>query len=145
MSASEGQIPLVFADTNIWLYALLEIQDAEKSAKAKAIIRQQRLVASVQLINEICVNLLKKAHFSEQQVRELVISFYERHAVIPIEREVLLKASILRERYGFSYWDSTMVASALTAGAQVFYTEDMHHGLLVESVMRLENPLRTLA
>ena len=53
-----------FIDTNIWLYAFIPSQDANKSAKAKAIIRQGDIIVSSQIINEICVNLIKKAQFA---------------------------------------------------------------------------------
>jgi predicted nucleic acid-binding protein len=135
-----GDKPIAFADTNIWLYALIASQDAEKSATSQALIREPRLVASVQVINEVCVNLLRKAQFSEEQIRELVASFYERHHVAQFEKATLLKASSLREKHGFSFWDSTMIASALAAGAEIFYSEDMHHGTFVENTLRLTNP-----
>lgn len=143
MSASESRTEVVFADTNIWLYAFLATQDTGKSAKAKTIIRENKLVTSTQVINEVCVNLLKKAGFSEAQVQELIISFYERHLVGQLGKETLLHASSLRARYGFSYWDSSMLASALAVGAQIFYTEDMQDGLLVENTLRLINPFLT--
>ena len=138
MTAGDKQI--AFADTNIWLYALIASQDADKSTKSQAIIREPRLVTSVQVINDVCVNLLRKAQFSEEKIRELVASFYERHHVAQFEKPTLLKASSLREKYGFSFWDSTMVASALAAGAEILYSEDMHHGTLVENTLRLTNP-----
>jgi predicted nucleic acid-binding protein len=135
-----GDKPIAFADTNIWLYALIASQDAEKSATSQALIRESRLVTSVQVINEVCVNLIKKAQFSEQRIRELVASFYERHHVALFEKTTLLKASSLREKHGFSFWDSTVIASALAAGAEIFYSEDMHHGTVVENSLRLTNP-----
>jgi len=48
-----------FIDTNIWLYAFIEAGDAAKSAVARAIIRQSEPVVSAQIVNEVCVNLLK--------------------------------------------------------------------------------------
>jgi Predicted nucleic-acid-binding protein, contains PIN domain len=135
-----GDKPIAFADTNIWLYALIASQDAAKSATSQALIRQPTLVTSVQVINEVCVNLIKKAQFSEERIRELVASFYERHHVAHFEKTTLLKASLLREKHGFSFWDSTMIASALAAGAEIFYSEDMHHGTVVQNSLRLTNP-----
>ena len=46
----------------------------------------------------------------------------------------------LAERYGFSVYDAMIVAAALIAGCTTLYTEDMHHGLLVEGQLRLVNP-----
>ena len=54
-------------DSNIWLYSFIETQDAEKSRKAKSVIRNRDIAVTVttQIINEVCVNLSKKAGFSE--------------------------------------------------------------------------------
>jgi len=95
---------------------------------------------STQVINEVCVNLLKKAQFSEQQVQQLIESFYARYLVIELSKTLLLKASALRVQYTFSFWDSTIVSSALHADASVLYSEDMQDGLVVENRLRIINP-----
>ena len=43
-------------------------------------------------------------------------------------------------KYGFSYWDSMIVATALENNCEVLYTEDMQHGLLVEKTLLIKNP-----
>ena len=90
--------------------------------------------------NEVCVNLLKKAQFSEQQVQQLIESFYAKYMVIELSKTLLLKASALRSQYAFSFWDSTIVASALHADASALYSEDMQDGLVVENRMRIIHP-----
>ena len=55
--------------------------------------------------------------------------------------ELLIQASRLRERHSFSYWDSLIVSAALTAKADVLYTEDMQHGMLIDGVLKITNPL----
>jgi predicted nucleic acid-binding protein len=59
---------LCFVDTNIWLYAFIEADDARKSAVARQLLQEIEPVISSQVINELSVNLLRKAHFSEEQV-----------------------------------------------------------------------------
>jgi predicted nucleic acid-binding protein len=55
--------PAAFIDTNIWLYAFLDTGDAKKSSHAKEVLSQTEPILSVQVINEICVNLIKnKSH-----------------------------------------------------------------------------------
>ena len=46
----------------------------------------------------------------------------------------------LAERYQFRVYDAMIVASALLAGADTLYSEDMHDGLLVEDRLRIRNP-----
>ena len=131
-----------FIDTNIWLYAFLESQDNDKSVSAKAIIEgNHRIIASSQVINEVSVNLIKKANFDEASIQQLIESFYAKYPIMEIGRAELLKASELRSRHQFSYWDSLIVACALLSGASVLYSEDMETALLVENKLRIVNPL----
>ena len=92
----------------------------------------------------MCVNLIKSAQFSEQQVQQLIESFYAKYLVVELNKPLLLKASALREQYAFSFWDSTIVASALYAHASVLYSEDMQDGLIIENRMRVINPFKGL-
>ncbi len=71
-----------FIDTNIWLYSFIESQDRRKTKIAKSIISESDIIISTQIVNEMSVNLLKKASFSEAQIRELIISLYKRYTVL---------------------------------------------------------------
>ena len=70
-----------FVDTNIWLYAFIEADDSPKHQVAKEVVSRPHVVVSTQVINETCVNLLKKASLSEATIRQLVAAFYEKYAV----------------------------------------------------------------
>lgn len=92
-----------FIDTNIWLYAFIESDEVTKSAQARTLIRENEPVVSTQVINEVCVNLLRRANFTEEQITQLVESFYEKYPVIELTKSVLLMASQLRQRYSLSF------------------------------------------
>lgn len=140
----DNQTVTCFVDTNIWLYAFIEADDetgnTTKSAIARALIQKSEPVVSTQVINEVCVNLLRRANFSEEQISRLIESFYEKYQVIELTKSVLLLASQLRQRYSLSFWDSTIVAAALSAGVSVLYSEDMQHGLTIEQQLQIHNP-----
>jgi predicted nucleic acid-binding protein len=63
-----------FIDSNVWLYAFIEGQDRAKTVKASALIRANEPVVSTQVVNETCVNLLRRAAFTEEDVRGVVAS-----------------------------------------------------------------------
>lgn len=129
-----------FIDTNIWLYAFIPSQDLSKSTLAKTLIQQSDIIISSQVINEICVNLIKKAQFDETGIQHLINSFYSKYKVDFIDRDLLLKASELRHKLQFSFWDSLIVSSALIGGAEILFTEDMTNGFVVENCLKLINP-----
>ena len=61
-----------------------------------------------------------------------------------VSKALLLKASAFREECAFSFWDSTIVSSALRAGASVLYSEDMQDELVVANRVRIINPFENL-
>lgn len=56
-----------FIDSNIFLYAFMA-NDEEKSEKAFSVIKQQSIILSTQVINEICVNLIKKSNYTNNDI-----------------------------------------------------------------------------
>ncbi len=140
MAAIEHPTLTCFVDTNIWLYAFIESEDSHKQVRAKTIVQDNEVILSTQVINEVCVNLLKKTPLAEPDIQALIVSFYSHYTVVEFDQDTLTKASILREQYPFSYWDSLIVASALAARCSLLYTEDMQHGLQVENKLILQNP-----
>jgi predicted nucleic acid-binding protein len=129
-----------FIDTNVWLYAFIESDDPAKSAVARTLVQTTTPSISIQVVNEVCANLLKRASATEQEIRDLLHAFFEKYRLIPLAETVLLDASRLRDRFSLSYWDSLIVAAALASGASVLYSEDMQDGLEIRGDLRIVNP-----
>ena len=134
-------IDKIFIDTNIWLYAFME-QDTEKSQIAREIIdgNKEYVCLNVQIVNEICVNLIKKAFYTEEEIQQLIKNLNDAFEIYSLKVEDILLASQIRTKYSFSYWDSLIVSSALNNECNVLYSEDMHHNLMVEGKLRIINP-----
>lgn len=143
MPAPKTEPQRCFVDTNIWLYALVDISSA-KHEVAKPIVSRPGIILSTQVINETCVNLLRRAAFTEANLQQLVAAFYEKYTVADVDRDTLLEASRLRENYSLSFWDSIVVASALRSDCEVLYTEDMQHGLEVDGQVTIMNPFAAM-
>ncbi|WP_297453956.1 PIN domain-containing protein [Persephonella sp.] len=133
-------IDKIFVDTNIWLYAFME-QDIEKSRIARKIINSNsKYILSVQVINEICVNLIKKAFYTEEEIQQPIKNLNDVYEISSLKIEDILLASQIRTKYSFSYWDSLIVSSALNNKCNILYSEDMHHNLMVEGKLKIINP-----
>jgi predicted nucleic acid-binding protein len=137
---SDDLLPLSFIDTNIWLYAFIEDPSLGKTKRARELINACQPVLSVQVINEVCVNLIKKANFTEEQIRLLIDAFFEKYPIINIDQDILIAASNLRQRYALSFWDSLVVASALQIQVPVLYSEDLQHEQVFEGQVKIINP-----
>jgi len=52
----------------------------------------------------------------------------------------LREALRLQVRYGYSWWDSVIIASAIEAECMVLITEDMQAGQVIDESVRIVNP-----
>jgi len=131
---------IYFIDTNIWLYSFIQSQNREKTEIAKTIIKECEIVISTQIINEMCVNLIKKVNFSEMKIQNLVQSLYRKFTVFELSQDILLKSSDIRANHTFSFWDSVVAASALDCDANYLISEDMQDGFNLENKLTIINP-----
>jgi predicted nucleic acid-binding protein len=131
-----------FIDTNIWLYSSLDTGEMEKTKAAQALIRSSEAVVSVQVISEVCANLVKKAKMPEAEIRRFIEGIFAKHRVIELDARAFLFASELRDEYSLSYWDSLIVSAAFFAGAENLYSEDMQDGLMVRGTLKIINPFK---
>jgi predicted nucleic acid-binding protein len=60
--------------------------------------------------------------------------------VEPVTLETHERGLAVFERYGFSLYDSILVAAALIAGSRILYSEDLQHGQLIDGQLRITNP-----
>ncbi len=143
-----NQVKWSFIDTNIWLYRFFDDQRIEAKERdrkrniAISITDPSNLMISTQVINEISVNLIKKAKLNENQIKAMIQSLYNRCQVLEFNLTILESASDLRTQYNLSFWDSLIVASALSGGADALYSEDMQDGLIVSQQLTIINPFK---
>lgn len=132
---------LCFVDSNIWLYGFSTNNKEEtKRIIAKQIIQEKQIVISTQVINEVSFNLFKKYKLDEVSILNLINSFYNHSQIIQFNQNIYELASNLRGKYCLSFWDSLIIASALFANADILYSEDMQHNLIVDKQLTIINP-----
>ena len=134
----------VFLDSNLWVY-LLGKEDYTKYAVIDDLTDRLDIALSVQVVGEVGAVLRKKFKFTDDQITRVIAYFYNGDFdVVSLTSEeykvVSLRAAEMRQRYLFQYWDSLLIATALFIGCDVFYSEDMHHDLLIEGQLRIVNP-----
>jgi predicted nucleic acid-binding protein len=134
-----------FIDSNIWIYAATESTETPPDPRhtmARELITQVQPCLSVQVVNEVTSNLMRKFKFSEPEIRNFIQSIYSQYTVFGLDGETLIQGSTLRESYKISFWDSLVISSALQNKCTILYTEDMQHGLVVNGTLTITNPFR---
>jgi predicted nucleic acid-binding protein len=62
--------------------------------------------------------------------------------IAPIDVDLHIEGVRLAERYGFSFYDALMIASALRLNCETFWSENMQHSMVVDGRMTIKNPFR---
>ena len=57
--------------------------------------------------------------------------------ILPIDVATHAAALRLAERHGFAFFDALMLASALEAGSDTLWSEDMQHGMTIDGRLRI--------
>ena len=133
-----------FLDSNILIY-LFDETDPTKCQRAEKLVRDSLInmtgCISYQVVQETLNILLRRLNVSTQSAMQLLDDI-----LIPIWRinptPSLYRSGLeVQSRYGFSYYDSLIVAAALQAGCTRLYTEDLQHGQQIQQ-LTIVDPFR---
>ncbi len=127
-------------DTNIvvYHYAL----DNPKAEAATAALRSCSFL-SVQVLNEYTNVARRKQNLPWSEISDDVADLISGIGVVrSIEVADNRHARRIANRYQLSFYDSLMLAVALSGGARTIYSEDLQHGLVIDDTLRIVDPFR---
>jgi predicted nucleic acid-binding protein len=126
-----------FFDTNVLLYLLSE--DEAKADRAEELIANGAVI-SVQVLNEFAAVASRKLGMSWSEIRDVLGPIRAVCEIEPITVEIHERGVDIAERNAFSFYDATIVASALLAGCKTLYSEDLQDGQVIENSLTIRNP-----
>jgi predicted nucleic acid-binding protein len=132
-------MPASFFDTNVLVY--LASGDAAKADLAEAAVDAGGAI-SVQVLNELANVARRKMQMSWADTHALLSMLRGLLTVHPLTVEIHETGLGLAERYGLSTWDAMIAASALHAGCDTLWSEDMQHSMMLGDGLRIVNPFR---
>lgn len=132
-------MPVSFFDTNVLVY--LTSGEPSKADRAEAIIAGGGSI-SVQVLNELANVARRKMQMSWDETHALLGTLRGLLTVHPVTVETHDAGLRIAERYGLSINDSMIAASALDAGCDTLWSEDMQHGMKLDEGLRISNPFR---
>lgn len=126
-----------FIDTNVVIYSLSK--DDVKRRKALTVLARKPTI-SIQVLNETANILRRKLAFDVPAIRRFLADLMRETQYHAISPATLFSALTVAERYGFSHYDSLVVATALESGCNTLYSEDMQHGQVIDNRLTVINP-----
>lgn len=128
-----------FLDSNVLVYAFT----ADNRAGAAQALLQRQPVISVQGLNEFANIARRKLRMDWKEVREAVSAIRTLcPTILALDVQTHTEGLRLAERYGYSIYDSLIIASALQANSATLWSEDMQHGIVIDGRLRIASPFR---
>jgi predicted nucleic acid-binding protein len=97
-------------------------------------------IISTQVLNEFASVARRKMAMSLPEVREVLTPLYRLCEVTSVTLDTHIQGIQIAECYQYNIWDAMIVPSALMAHCVTLYTEDMHHGQILEERLHIINP-----
>jgi predicted nucleic acid-binding protein len=128
-----------FLDTNVLVYAALS--DDPRCATAERLLTAGGTI-SVQVLNEFANVARLKLKWPWPDIEAMLALVRNRSTKV---RDITLStheaALALARHHGLSFYDALIVASAIEAGCDTLYSEDMQHGRAIGG-LKIVNPFR---
>ena len=131
-----------FLDANVLVY-MFDDTNVGKRRQAEALVNESLAsgtgCVSFQVVQETLNVLIRRLGFAVEDARRVL-----EQVLVPLWQvnpsAILYQDAIaLQGRYGFSFYDSLIIAAALEAGCARLYSEDMQHGQQIQR-LTIVNP-----
>ena len=130
-------MPADFFDSNVLVY--IAAADAAKADRAEATLAGGGAI-SVQVLNEIANVARRKMRMSWADTNTFLNMLRGLLTVHPLTLETHETGLRLAARYELSVYDAMIAASAIHAGCDRLWSEDMQDAMALEEGLRIVNP-----
>ncbi|MFP4288666.1 MAG: PIN domain-containing protein [Bacteroidales bacterium] len=130
-----------FIDTNILVYCYTDDEPIKKQ-KALNIANNPDALISTQVLTELS-NTLKKKFKLDWKVVENVVSEVSSDFHVYVNKPTTIEwACRVADKYLYSFYDSLIIAAALSSNCKTLYSEDMQDGQVIENSLTITNPFK---
>ncbi|MCL2420684.1 MAG: PIN domain-containing protein [Defluviitaleaceae bacterium] len=130
----------VFLDTNILVY-LYSSDESDKRDVSYKFVNSTDCITSIQAMNEASNVWFRKHNLSKTEIAKYLDEIESVcDDTMLVSRKTINLAMDIKDRYGYSFYDCLMLASAMEANCTVILTEDMKDGQVINDTLKIINP-----
>jgi len=102
-----------------------------------------QIVISTQVLNELFnVLAIKLKLKTKEETREIIKDLISSFELAFLSGNLIIKAIDLSIKYQFRFYDSLMISIALQQQCNIFYSEDLQNGQVIENKLTIINPFK---
>ncbi len=129
----------VFLDTNILVYSYSN-SETEKQTIARRLITDSNSFISTQVIQELTNTITRKFKFTYHDAVNTINECCQNNNLHINTEKTIMEACKVALNYGFSFYDSLIIAAAIESNCSVLYSEDMSNGQIIDNKLKIVNP-----
>jgi predicted nucleic acid-binding protein len=130
-------MPDSFLDSNVILYSLS--REDTKHHRALELLATGGVI-STPVLGEVANVMRRTLGYEIPAIRAVLLRLMGEARLHPVAPSTVLRALDVAQRFGFSFYDSLIVAAAQEAGCKILYSEDLQHGQALDRGLTVINP-----
>jgi predicted nucleic acid-binding protein len=130
-----------FIDTNILVYCY-SADEPVKQQLALDITNVPDTFISTQVLTELSNTLRKKFKLDYLSIESVVSEVSSNFNVYLNKPTTIEWGCKIAHKYRYSFYDSLIIAAALSSNCKTLYSEDMQDGQVIENSLTIVNPLK---
>jgi predicted nucleic acid-binding protein len=131
----------VMLDTNLWVYLYAENTPTKQQVVKELLATHfSSVMLSTQILGELYHVLTRKKLTTTVVAADIVRQMATSFPVVEINTMKVLLALDIQSKYGYTYWDSLLLATNLLHGCHKLYSEDMQNQQFIEGKVQIINP-----
>ena len=130
-----------FFDTNLWIYLYTTNEKADTIRELLS-VNFENIIISTQVLTELYNVLTKKKLKSKPESKEIVSEIINNFSIFLVDTQIVKRAIEISIIYGYSYYDSQIITTALQNNCKYLYSEDLQHNQVIEKQLSIINPFQ---
>lgn len=130
-----------FIDTNVLVYCYTD-DEPEKQHKALDIANSPDTYISTQVLTELSNTFKKKFNLSWKEIESVLSEISSGFSVYINKPATIERACRIASKYQYSFYDSLIIAAALSSDCRTLYSEDLQDGQKIEKKLTIVNPFK---
>jgi predicted nucleic acid-binding protein len=131
-----------FFDSNVLIYSYSDLFPDKQDKARKLINSYNDVFISTQVLNEFVSAFNKKLKAGWPDIMNSLDEITDNFTIFTNTPDTVKEACKIAQKYRFSFYDSLIIAAALETGCNILYSEDMHHGQVIEKSLKIINPFK---
>ncbi|WP_080054712.1 PIN domain-containing protein [Spirosoma aerolatum] len=128
-----------FVDTNVLIYCYT-VTEIDKKVKAQQAVNPIGRTISTQVLQEVANTLRRKFQKGWSEINAVLDEITGEFIVHQNSKTTISEVVKIANRYGYSFYDSLIIAAAIESSCSILYSEDLQTNQAIAKSLTIRSP-----